>query len=93
MANIIKLKTLTGKDVSFVDDIIGSGAMKDVYFSPDKSYVVALFKESHDYQLKDRLIMLTGQYKDSIFNQVGGEYWKNLFCWPTDVVEYKGKRS
>jgi hypothetical protein len=66
MANIIKLKTLTGKDVSFVDDIIGSGAMKDVYFSPDKSYVVALFKESHDYQLKDRLIMLTGQYKDSI---------------------------
>lgn len=91
MANTIKLKTLTGKDVSFVEDIIGSGAMKDVYFSPDKSYVVALFKESHDYQLKDRLIMLTGQYKDSIFNQVGGEYWKNLFCWPTDVVEYKGK--
>lgn len=91
MSNIIKLKTTTGREVEFVDTIIGSGAMKDVYFSPDKSYVVALFKENQDYQAKDRLMMLTGQYKDSIFNQIGGDYWQNLFCWPTDVVNYNGK--
>ncbi len=37
MSKIIKCQTFDGQPVEFVDDIIGSGAMKDVYFSPDKS--------------------------------------------------------
>lgn len=40
MANTITLKATDGSTVQFVDEVIGSGAMKDVYFSPDKSYVV-----------------------------------------------------
>lgn len=31
---------MDGSPVEFMDEVIGSGAMKDVYFSPDKSYVV-----------------------------------------------------
>ena len=91
MAKVVKCKTLDGQSVEFVDEIIGSGAMKDVYFSPDKSYVVQLFREKQDYQAKDRLQMITGKYRDALFGQVGGEYWKNLFCWPSAVVELDGK--
>lgn len=88
---VIKTKTIDGKPIEFVDDVIGSGAMKDVYFSPDKSYVVGFFKTPQDFQAKDRVGMITGTYKDNILNNVGGEYWKNLFCWPTDMVEHNGQ--
>jgi serine/threonine protein kinase len=91
MKNIIKLQTLEGESIEFIDEIIGSGAMKDVYFSPDKSYVVAFYKTPLDYQAKERLLMLTGKYKESVFKQIGGNYWENLFCWPTSVVVYNGK--
>lgn len=40
MSNIVHCKTHDGRSISYIDQIIGSGAMKDVYFSPDKSYVV-----------------------------------------------------
>ena len=82
---------MDGHSVEFVDDIIGSGAMKDVYFSPDKSYVVAFYKTTQGIQAKERIERITGKYRENIFNQVGGDYWKNLFCWPTAVLELKGK--
>ena len=91
MANIVRLKALDGSTVEFVDEVIGSGAMKDVYFSPDKSYVVGFFKKPQDANSKDRLQNITGVYRERIFNQVGGDYWKNLFCWPEKLVEWNGK--
>jgi serine/threonine protein kinase len=87
----IKTQTLDGQPIEFVDEIIGAGGMKDVYFSPDKSYVVGFFRTRQDFQAKDRLMMIAGRYRESIFNQVGGDYWQNLFCWPTGVVELKGR--
>ena len=91
MANTVKIKATDGSDVEFVDSIIGAGGMKDVYFSPDKSYVVAFFRDKQDFNAKDRLMNITGTYRERIFNQVGGEYWKDLYCWPTKIVEYNGK--
>lgn len=91
MADTIKVKTLDGTTVEFIDKVIGAGTMKDVYFSPDKSYVVALFREKQDFNSKDRLITICGIYRDRLFNQVGGDYWKELYCWPTNVLEYNGK--
>lgn len=91
MAKTIKIKTLDGQPIEFVDEIIGSGAMKDVYFSPDKSYVVAFYREKQDFQAKDRLVMIAGKYKENLFGNVGGDYWKNLFCWPMHVVEHEGR--
>lgn len=96
MAKIIKCKTFDGQIVEYVDEVIGSGAMKDVYFSPDKSYVVAFFKADQtcykskaQYEAhKDRLKAITTEKWESIFNGVGGDYWKNLFCWPKGVVEH-----
>lgn len=88
---VVKLKALDGADVEFEDKIIGQGGMKDVYFSPDKSYVVAFFRDKQDFNAKDRLISITGRYRERIFEQAGGEYWKDLFCWPTKIVEHGGK--
>ena len=93
MANmkVIKTETVDGTPIEFVDEIIGSGAMKDVYFSPDKSYVVAFFRDKQNYQAKERLETIVGKYRQNIFNNIGGEYWKRQYCWPTHVVEYEGR--
>ena len=91
MANTIKIKATDGSPVEFVDDMIGAGGMKDVYFSPDRSYVVAFFRDKQDFNAKDRLQNITGKYRDNIFNQTGGEYWKDLYCWPTKIVEHNGR--
>ncbi len=89
--SIVKIKAVDGSDIAFEDTIIGAGGMKDVYFAPDKSYVVAFFRKKQDFNSKDRLLNITGMYKDRIFNQAGGDYWKKLYCWPTKIVEYNGK--
>ena len=91
MAQTIKLTATDGSPVEFVDEVIGSGAMKDVYFSPDKSYVVGFFRTPQDANAKDRLQNIVGKYRDKIFGQVGGDYWENLFCWPTKLVEWNGR--
>src|SRR5574344_541890 len=91
MAQTIKLTATDGTTVEFIDEVIGSGAMKDVYFSPDKSYVVGFFRDKQDFNSRDRLENITGIYRERIFNQEGGDYWKDLFCWPTKMVEYKDR--
>ena len=91
MPNVITLKATDGSTVQFLDEMIGQGVMKDVYFSPDKSYAVAFFRDRQDAAAKERLQMLTTTYFDRIFKQVGGEYWKDLYCWPNKVVDWNGK--
>ncbi|MBO6151574.1 MAG: kinase [Acinetobacter sp.] len=96
-AKIIKCHTVDGRAIEFVDEVICSGAMKDVYFSPDRSYVVCFFsKEKNKFykskaaleQQKDRLKEIVSNKWNGIFNGVGGDYWKNIFCWPDGLVEY-----
>lgn len=91
MADIIKLRADDGSEVEFVREVIGSGAMKDVYFSPDKSYVVAFFRKGLDPRAKDRLENITGIYREKIFAPPYGDYWKKLFCWPDRMVEWNGR--
>ena len=92
MSKTITVKTAEGKTYQFVDD--GSpmqGGMKDVYFAPDKSYVVAFFRDKQDFNSKERLNNIVNTFRDRIFNQAGGEYWKDLFCWPYDMLEHNGQ--
>ncbi len=91
MSSIVKTKTTDGKPIEFVDGTPIQGGMKDVYFSPDKSYVVAFFRDPQDYQSQERLSNIVGIYRDRIINQPGGDYWKNLYCWPHSIVNYNGK--
>ncbi len=88
---VVKIKATDGSDVAFDDKIIGQGGMKDVYFAPDRSYVVAFFRDKQDVNSRERLKAITSTYRDKVFNQTGGDYWNNLFCWPTKIVEYNGK--
>lgn len=89
--DVIKLNATDGSPVAFVNEIIGAGGMKDVYFSPDKTYVVAFFRDPQDFNARDRLVNLVGAYRERILDQPGGEYWKDLFCWPYKIVEHEGR--
>jgi serine/threonine protein kinase len=90
--SIVRLKSLDGADIAFDDSvIIGAGGMKDVYFAPDKSYVVGFFRNKQEYVTKERLQLITGRYREGILNGAGGEFWKSVYCWPTHVVEHNGK--
>lgn len=92
MSKTITVKNAEGKTYQFVDN--GEpmqGGMKDVYFSPDKSYVVAFFRDKQDFNSKERLTNIVKTYRERIFNQAGGEYWKELFCWPSDMLEHNGQ--
>ena len=86
MADIITATTTIGNTIQFLSEKRAEGGMKDVYFSPDGSYVVALFREKQPPDALNRLEMICGRYKESIFSQVGGEYWKELLCWPQQAV-------
>ena len=88
----ISVRSSKGTTYQYVDN--GSpmqGGMKDVYFAPDKSYVIAFFRDEQDANSKDRLENIVNRFRESIFIQVGGDYWKDLFCWPYDLVEHNGK--
>ncbi|WP_440134120.1 helix-hairpin-helix domain-containing protein, partial [Chitinophaga sancti] len=77
-----------GKTYQYVDN--GDpmkGGMKDVFFSPDKSYVVAIYRTEPDHHSKERLRKIVTQYYDGFFNKEGGNYYKDLYSWPVDVVE------
>ena len=87
----IKTKATDGSPVEFIMNNPMQGSMKDVYFAPDKSYVVAFDRKQPISPLRRELLeKLVGLYRKSIFEQVGGDYWKNLFCFPEKIVEYDG---
>ena len=91
MSDIIRISLPEGGHIEYVDEMIGSGAMKDVYFTPCKTKVVAFYREPQGEAARDRLEMITGTYRERIFNVPGGEYWKTMFCWPERVIEHQGK--
>ena len=88
MPDIVKLTATDGSQVEFINEIAGSGQMKNMYWCPGKKEVVLFFKEKIDANSLDRLEHIVGQYYDRIFNQEGGDYWKKLFCWPYKIVKW-----
>jgi len=91
MSQIITLTASDGSTVQFVDEKKASGGLKDVFFSPDKTYVVAFYRDKLDQVGRERLNLITGTYRDRVFNQEGGDYLKNLLCWPRATVEHNGR--
>lgn len=84
----------SGKSYQFVDN--GEpmrGGMKDVFFSPDKSYVVAFYRDTQDFNSKERLKKIVTQYFEAFFlrDKTSGDFYKELYSWPTDVVELDKK--
>ncbi len=90
--DIKKINALDGSPVEFVvKSDPPAGAMKFVYFSPGKDYVVAFFKNPQNAQQRARLDSIVGKYRQDILTQIGGDYWQQLFCWPEKLVEWEGK--
>ena len=91
-SKIVKLTALDGSAIEFdSSEAIGSGAMKDVYFSPDKSYVVGFFRKEQDNNSRERLEKIVNTYSKQLFEKEGGENLRKLFCWPTHIVEWQHK--
>jgi serine/threonine protein kinase len=87
----IQLTTTCGKAIEITDEVIGSGAMKDVYKSTCGEYVVAFYRGALSASGRDRIDQIVGKYATNIFDGLGGDYFKGLFCWPEGVVEHQGK--
>ncbi|MDR2339104.1 MAG: kinase [Deltaproteobacteria bacterium] len=88
--SIVKLTAEDGYIVEF-EDHDGSppkqGGIKDVYFTTDKKYAVAFYRKKLDSVAEERLERIVNRYRKNIFEQVGGNYWKEIFCWPERVVK------
>lgn len=94
MSKIITVKSIINSNsYQYVDtNEPKSGTAKSVYFSPDRKYVVAIFKEKQDFNQKERLIKITDKYLKQIQEKDAGDYYLNeIFRWPTDVIETNGK--
>ena len=88
-----------GRKIPYViTDNPPKGGMKYTYFAPDKSYVVQFFLDPDgvDANIRDRIEAIIGRYNPTLSEAEGGAkgntketaaYFRNLFCWPTAVVE------
>ena len=72
MANKVTLKASDGSTVEFYDEIKAQGGVKDVYFSTDKTYVVAFYRKPINANDKARLENIVGVYREKIFVQNAG---------------------
>ena len=76
MPQLIRLTASDGTTVEFHDEIKAQGGVKDVYFNPQKQYVVAFYRKDLGPQDKERLKTIVGTYHQNIFNSTnGGLYW------------------
>ena len=91
MANKVTLTATDGSTVEFYDEIKGQGGIKDVYFSTDKSYVVAFYRKNLSPNEKDRLNNIIGSYHKSIFEKPEGNYWQDYLIMPNRMVTWNGK--
>lgn len=91
MANKVILKASDGTTVEFYDEIKAQGGVKDVYFSIDKTYVVAFYRKTLSPSDKNRLENIVGLYHKRIFETVEGKYWKDYLIMPDRLVEWNGK--
>ena len=93
MPTITVNSIISGASYQYVDNgEPKSGTAKNVYFSPDRKYVVAIFKEKQDFNQKERLKKITSDYLNRIKNNEGGDYYLDeIYRWPTDVIETNGK--
>jgi len=76
-----------GSILEYIPEMIGEGAMKQVYFTADKTAVICFYKDPNAGSDKNRLSRLgaiLSKYNPTL--GTNGDYFKNLFCWPTAIV-------
>ena len=76
-----------GSIIEYIPDMIGEGAMKEVYFTADKTAVICFYKDPNagsDRNRLSRLAAILNRYNPTLGHN--GDYFQNLFCWPTAIV-------
>lgn len=91
MANKVTLTAHDGSTIEFYDEIKAQGGVKDVYFSTDKTYVVAFYRKELSSSDKDRLKNIVGPYHKRIFETAEGKYWDDYLIMPDRLVDWNGK--
>lgn len=92
---VIKVNSIidTSKSYEYIDD--GNpkqGGVKDVYFSTNRQYVVAFFRDPLDFNQKDRIKRIVTLYLENIKKGNASNYFiDDIFRWPYDAVERNGK--
>ncbi len=86
-----------GRTVDFVPEMIGDGAMKEVYFTADRQSVLCFYKDAKagaDHNRLKRLEKIIGPANPTVPRDQGGAakndkdagYFRTLFCWPSAIV-------
>lgn len=92
--NIVKVHSIidNSRSYEYVDDgEPKQGGVKDVYFSPDRKYVIAFFRKPLDYNQKERIKRIVTLYLDNIKKGNASDYFlQEIFRWPYDAVEKNG---
>ncbi|MDZ8236586.1 MAG: serine/threonine-protein kinase [Nostoc sp. ChiQUE01a] len=76
-----------GNIIEYLPEMIGEGAMKQVYFTADKKSVICFYKDHQadsDINRRLRLEKILSSFNPTIAKN--GDYFQNLFCWPTGIV-------
>ncbi|MEJ5993299.1 kinase [Pedobacter sp. Du54] len=95
--NIIKVYSVIdpSRSYEYVDD--GNpkqGGVKDVYFAPNRKYVVAFFREKLDFNQKERIKRIVTLYLDNIKKGNASDYFlDDIYRWPYDAIEKNGKSA
>ena len=89
---LAKNAPISGGQVEFVDEIKAQGGVKDVYFSTDRTYVVAFYRKELDANDKDRINRIIKVFYPRVFDgTIAGEYWREMLYLPCGIVEWNGK--
>ena len=86
---IVTVVTPKGNSYLFIKrSKAGSGGFKDVYFSPDKTYVVGFFRKTPSKRIQTRISKIIDYYQSKIFyNDTVEQNLRPLLCWPKDIVK------
>ncbi|MDR1658141.1 MAG: kinase [Deltaproteobacteria bacterium] len=87
----VTVTTVNGTNVSFEEKDPMQGGLKDVYFTTDRRHVVAFYRNPLDYTGVERLEKLVTTYRQGIFEREGGDFWKDYYCWPEEIIKYNNK--
>jgi DNA-binding helix-hairpin-helix protein with protein kinase domain len=87
----VTLRASDGTAITFDDAMIAQGGQKDVFMATDRRQVAAFFRKPPDAAVRERLQDIVGRYRTRIFEQEGGDYWRDLFCWPSALIEWNGR--
>jgi serine/threonine protein kinase len=93
MTTITVKSIINGNTYQYIDNgEPKSGTAKNVYFSPDRKYVVAIFKDKQDFNQKERLKNIVTKYLNQIQTKDSGQYYLDeIYRWPIDIIETNDK--